>query len=319
VGRSTLDRWARAYRSGGFDALVPAPRSRAPRTAAAALELAVALKTEAPARTAMSVAAILAESGQGDVSARTLQRHFARLGLNTRPDGAPPKDYGRFEAKERNDLWDRRRHARPDGHGQKRPISWAFIDDHSRLLPGYLWTFPRTPYIWNRRCAQGSALVACPGRCSSITAVHLSAPRSCGRAPSLVPAWSTQNLGRQLRKARSKGCSAPSGASSSSRPRPEASRAWPSLNHAFLCMGRSNLSPARALRDPRDALGAFYGARAPGAAVTRTTARSLLVVRDETVTKTATVSLHGNSFEVDAALVGRRAELVFQTRSTSPT
>jgi putative transposase len=30
-----------------------------------------------------------------------------------------------------------------------------------------------------------------------------------------------------------------------------------------------------------------------------------------TVTKTATVSLHGNSFEVDAALVGRKAELVF--------
>jgi putative transposase len=30
-----------------------------------------------------------------------------------------------------------------------------------------------------------------------------------------------------------------------------------------------------------------------------------------TVTKTATVSLHGNSFEVDAALVGRRVECVF--------
>jgi putative transposase len=29
------------------------------------------------------------------------------------------------------------------------------------------------------------------------------------------------------------------------------------------------------------------------------------------VTKTATVSLHGNTFEVDAALVGRRVELVF--------
>jgi len=29
------------------------------------------------------------------------------------------------------------------------------------------------------------------------------------------------------------------------------------------------------------------------------------------VTKTATVSLHGNSYEVDAALVGRRVELVF--------
>jgi hypothetical protein len=30
-----------------------------------------------------------------------------------------------------------------------------------------------------------------------------------------------------------------------------------------------------------------------------------------TVTKTATVSLHGNTFEVDAALIGRRVELVF--------
>jgi hypothetical protein len=29
------------------------------------------------------------------------------------------------------------------------------------------------------------------------------------------------------------------------------------------------------------------------------------------VSKTATVSLHGNSFEVDAALIGRSAELVF--------
>jgi len=30
-----------------------------------------------------------------------------------------------------------------------------------------------------------------------------------------------------------------------------------------------------------------------------------------TVTKTATVGMHGNSYEVDAALVGRKVELVF--------
>ena len=36
------------------------------------------------------------------------------------------------------------------------------------------------------------------------------------------------------------------------------------------------------------------------------------------VTKTAQVSLYGNSFEVDAALVGRRVELVFNPlRGTS--
>ena len=32
---------------------------------------------------------------------------------------------------------------------------------------------------------------------------------------------------------------------------------------------------------------------------------------ERTVTKTAMVSLHGNSYEVDPALVGRKVELVF--------
>ncbi|MGH7735098.1 MAG: helix-turn-helix domain-containing protein, partial [Gemmatimonadales bacterium] len=73
VGRSSLDRWVRAYRSGGFDALVPAPRVRVARSSAEALELAVALKVEAPGRSAVGVATILAESGRGDVSARTIQ------------------------------------------------------------------------------------------------------------------------------------------------------------------------------------------------------------------------------------------------------
>lgn len=54
VSRSTLDRWVRAYRAGDFDALVPTPRPRAARTAAETLELAVALKREAPAHSAVS-------------------------------------------------------------------------------------------------------------------------------------------------------------------------------------------------------------------------------------------------------------------------
>ena len=32
---------------------------------------------------------------------------------------------------------------------------------------------------------------------------------------------------------------------------------------------------------------------------------------DRTVTKTATISLHSNTFEVDAALVGSRVDVVF--------
>jgi putative transposase len=47
IGRNTLDRWIRAYREGGFDALVPAPRRPAEGTPER-LELAVALRREQP-------------------------------------------------------------------------------------------------------------------------------------------------------------------------------------------------------------------------------------------------------------------------------
>jgi putative transposase len=44
VSRKSLDRWIRAWRVGGFEALCPAPRSVPPRTDAQVLDLAAALK-----------------------------------------------------------------------------------------------------------------------------------------------------------------------------------------------------------------------------------------------------------------------------------
>src|SRR3712207_1002802 len=64
VSRSTLDRWIRAWQAGGFDALIPQPRHVDPRTEAAMLDLAVALKRERPDRTATQIARIIvAEKG----------------------------------------------------------------------------------------------------------------------------------------------------------------------------------------------------------------------------------------------------------------
>ena len=51
-------------------------------------ELAEALKREVPRRTAAQVAEIIRAAEGDGPSARTLQRHFARLGLNIRPDGS---------------------------------------------------------------------------------------------------------------------------------------------------------------------------------------------------------------------------------------
>ena len=59
ISRVTIDRWILVWRRGGFDALLPSARYAQPRTAAAVLELAAALKREVPARTAAQVRAIL--------------------------------------------------------------------------------------------------------------------------------------------------------------------------------------------------------------------------------------------------------------------
>jgi putative transposase len=138
VSRATIDRWIRDWRRGGFDALVPAPRTVAPRTPADVLELAVALKREVPGRTAAQIATILRAHAGWAPDERTLQRHFVRLELNTRPDGRPPNGFGRFEADAPNQRWTGDALHGPTVKGRK-AILCAFIDDHSRLLPGYRW------------------------------------------------------------------------------------------------------------------------------------------------------------------------------------
>ena len=105
VSRPSLDRWIRAWRSGGFDALAPPARQVTPRTPAEVLALAGALKRENPDRTAAQVARVLRASGGWSPSERTLQRHFTRLELTTRPGGSPPPVSGRFEAARPNELW----------------------------------------------------------------------------------------------------------------------------------------------------------------------------------------------------------------------
>jgi len=138
VSRGTLDRWIRAWRSGGFEALVPPSRAAQPRTAAELLELAEALRREAPRRTAAQIATIIAEQhGQGRTSERTIQRHLARKGLHR--GGSPPRiAYGRFEAEHPNDRW-----TGDALHGLavagRKTYLFAFIDDHSRAITGYRW------------------------------------------------------------------------------------------------------------------------------------------------------------------------------------
>lgn len=310
VGRSTLDRWVRAYRAGGFDALVPARRLGVTGVPAEVLDLAVALKREAPARTAAGVVAILAESGRGGCSRRTIQRHFARLGLNIRPDGAPPKVYGRFEATGRNDLWTGDAMHGPAVAGRKAYLL-AFIDDHSRLLAGYLWTFaedtvrlesalrpglgargvPRAVLVDN-----GSAFVSAPFlRACAVLGVRLihARPRA---------ATTKGKIERFFRTVRSQFV-----VEVDARGVADLAElntlftAWVEVVYHRRVHSETGEAP----------LERFMGAGPPALPSPEQLHEAFLWSETRTVTKTATVSLHGNSFEVDAALVGRRAELIF--------
>jgi transposase len=105
ISRETLDRWIRRYRSGGFEALVPAPRRLAARTDAQVLELAASLKRENPTRTVAQVARILRTATGWAPSESTLLRHFHGLELMGPAAGQAAAVFGRFEAADPNELW----------------------------------------------------------------------------------------------------------------------------------------------------------------------------------------------------------------------
>ena len=119
VSRDTLDRWIRAWRRGGFDALVPSPRQIAPRLPVEVIEIAVALKRENPQRTGAQVRRILRTQMGWAPGERTLQRWFADdpqiTDLVSGAAGAAGLVFGRFEAGRPNELWTGDCSAWPDG------------------------------------------------------------------------------------------------------------------------------------------------------------------------------------------------------------
>jgi putative transposase len=149
VSRKTLDRWIRAWRAGGFEALLPAAHRPEPRSDPAALALAVALKKENPARTAVQIRQIMLRHGACGASGlivpheRTLQRHFRRIELDLDLQGAATGPvHSRFETAKPNDLWiGDALHAIMVGPAGRKAILFAFIDDHSRAVMGSRFGF----------------------------------------------------------------------------------------------------------------------------------------------------------------------------------
>jgi putative transposase len=317
VSRQTVDRWIRDWRAGGFDALVPSPRQCSQRTPAEVLELATGLKRENPARTAAGVRRILRAQMGWAPDERTLCRHFARLGLMGTSPQATPAVFGRFEADRPNELWTGDALHAAVIAGRKTYL-FAFVDDHSRALVGYRFGYAEDTV---RLAAALRPALGSRGVPRSIYVDNGSA---------FVDAWllrACAKLGIRLTH------------STPGRPqgRGKIERLFRTVNEQFLVevTGDPNVSGRHLVTDLADLNRLFaawvetvyhrsvhsetgqapidrWTAGAPFPLPTPAALHEAFLWEDRrTVTKTATVSLHGNLYQVDPALVGRSVELVF--------
>ena len=331
--RDHLDRWIRAWRRGGFEALVPAGRAPHARTDPGVLELAAGLKRERPGRTTAQIARILRTRTGWSPSETTLLRHFHRLGLQVHlDDGAIDATtvFGRFEADRVNELWTGDALHGPcvgeiNGAGGRKTYLFAFLDDHSRTIVGHRWGLaedtvrlaaalrpalaargvPEAVYVDN-----GSAFVdawllrACAKLGIKLTHSTPGRPQGRGKIERFFRTVNEQFLVEI----------APSVAGQAPLAGMDPAAGLAELNRLFTAWveqvyhRRVHSETAQTPLARWDAAWADTPPVRPTPAALR---EAFLWETRRTVTKTATVSLHGNTYQVEAALTGRKVELVF--------
>ena len=310
--RWTLDRWISAWQQGGFDALVPSPRQSQPRTPPEVMQLAAALKKENPARTAAQVQRILKAQSGWAPDERTIQRMFNRNGLIALVNAEAAPVFGRFEASRPNEIWtgDALHAIRLAG---RKTYLFAFLDDHSRAVMAARFGFAEDTIRLAAALRPALAARGVPEPSTWTTARRSSTRGCCGPAPGSASSWCTP-----AGKARGQG---EDRAVLPDRARPVPGRADRGPRHPG--HGPGGTEPAvhrldRAVYHARahsetgqpplarwEAGGPFPVPAAPDLA------EAFRWSEWRTVTKTATVSMHGNRYQVDPALAGRRVELVF--------
>jgi putative transposase len=316
ISRWTLDRWILEWRQGGFDALVPSPRQSQPRTPPEVVELAMALKKENPDRTAAQVRRILRAQLGWAPDERTLQRMFHRTGLVALKNPKPTGAFGRFEADRPNELWVGDALHGPRIEGRKTYL-FAFLDDHSRAVVGHRWGFaedtvrlaaalrpalaargvPQYIYVDNGSAFVDSWLLRACAKLG-IKLVHSAPGRPEGRGK-IERFFRTVNGEFTVEIASDKG---------------EVGREIKDLaemNRLFTAWVK-NIYHRRVHSETRQEPLQRWMAGAPFP-VPRPAdlAEAFRWSEHRRVAKTATVSLHGNRYQVEPELVGHKVELVF--------
>ena len=324
--RDTLDRWIRRYRAGGFDALAPSTRAPGTRIDTPVLELAVALKRENPDRTTAQVARILKASGGWSPSESTLLRLFHRHDLIRPTAQGTTTVFGRFEAATPNERWVGDALHGPKIGGRKTYL-FAFLDDHSRLAVGYRFGFaedtvrlaaalqpalaargvPSSVYVDNGSAFVDAWLLRACGKLG-IRLIHSTPHRPQGRGK--IERWF-----RGVRDQFLVEVTDTSNAQLAEQGLTHAAAllelnaqftAWVESVYHHRVHSETTQTPLTRWDDGWQRAG--HGPVMPS---TDALTEAFQWSEQRTVTKTATVSLHGNTYEVEAVLVGCKVELVF--------
>lgn len=324
VSRASVDRWIRAWRQGGFEALIPPARQVQPRTETAVLEMAVALKRENPARTAAQVVRILRQTTGSSPSERTLQRHFLRRELASGGlGGATPAVFGRFEADRPNELWSGDALHGPIVAGRKTYL-FAFIDDHSRVFVGHRFGYaedtvrlaaalrpalasrgiPESVYVDNGSAFVDSWLLrACAVMGTRL--IHSTPGRPQGRG----------KIERAFRTVREQFLVEITGQAATDDEAATGGRHYvgdlDELNRLFTAWVETvyhRRVHTETGQTPIERFTAGPPTKFAGPGLLR---EAFLWSERRKVTKTATVSLHGNTYQVDPLLVGAHVDLLF--------
>ena len=139
--RATIDRWLRQWRTHGLDGLRPQQRGDTGivRTHPELADVAAALRIEVPARSAAQIADIIWHRHGVRVAERTVRAQLRRRGLHRAALAAEPKTFGRYEAERSNERWITDVLVGsfvpfPKTAASVRARLFLIVDDHSRLL-----------------------------------------------------------------------------------------------------------------------------------------------------------------------------------------
>jgi putative transposase len=316
--RGTLDRWVRAYREQGLDGLKPQPRADlgVVRRHPELLDEACQLRAEVPTRSAPQISEILLARHGIRVAERTITEHLHRRGLHRAALAGQPRAYGRFEAERPNEVWIGDVLVgpfvpHPRVQGSRRAYLFLLVDDYSRLLLHGRWVPDQNTRAGQEVLRAAIQRRGLPERLytdNGATYANAALERSCAvlgirlihsRPYQPEGRGKQERLNRFIRERFLAEIEAQGIAS------------FTELNDRFVAWAEQVCNTRRHAETGQTPIARFTSQGPLHAAEPSLLREAFRWSVWRKVTRTASVSLAGNRYAVDAALVNRRVELRF--------